>query len=134
MDTQSIVDVLMSDVSLLSCDRVNSVKGSHGSLSVAVLHAANRIVDSLLSGSDARINNTNTPDIPLDGIIREGVDAAMECGATPSNAALVTAALLYLTGTGSRVGVPASNRKLGAMARMHAGAEPSGVAVIPTAK
>ena len=134
MDTQRIVDCLLSDVSLLSCDRVNSVKGSHGSLSIAILNAANRIVESLLAGTDARINNTNAPDIPLDGIIKKGVAAAKEFGATPSNAALITATLLYFTGTGSRAGVPASNRKLGAMARMHAGAERSGVAMIPTAK
>jgi len=134
MDQTKLTEIIMSDVNLLTCDRINALKGGHGGLNIAALNVSNTIIKALLEGRDASLINSNTRDIPLDGLVQLGVDAAMATGATPSNAALLTAVMLYFTGTAARAGTPAANRKLGAMARFHAGAERCGVVAIPTPK
>jgi hypothetical protein len=134
MKEETLIETLMSDVSLLTCDRINALPGGHGSLTIAYLSVANRIVEAHLSGEDSSLVNANAPSTDLDRLVDRCVEAARAVGAVPSNAALITAVLLYFTGTASRAGVPAANRKLGAMARMHAGAERCGVSNIPTPK
>jgi hypothetical protein len=134
MDASHVIETVLSDVTLLTCDRINALKGGHGGLTFAFLNVANCLTEALLAGRDARLQHANAPDIPLDELVQRGVDAAMAAGATPSNAALLTSLLLYFTGTAARAGVPAANRKLGAMARMHAKAERCGVAIIPSPK
>ncbi len=134
MKPSYITEIILSDVTLLTCDRINALKGGHGGLPFAFLGAANVITEALLAGRDGRIDNANAPDIPLDELVGSAVSTAMAGGATPSNAALITALLLYFNGTEARAGVPAANRKLGAMARLHAGVERGGVATIPTPK
>ena len=134
LQNREIADIILSDVSSLTCDRIDALKGGHGGLVFAVTSAADRITEALLEGRDARLQNANAPHLPLDELVRYGVDQAKALGATPSNAALITALLLYFTGTAARAGVPAANRKLGALARMHAGAERCGVSNIPTQK
>jgi hypothetical protein len=134
MREDKLIETILSDVSLLTCDRINALPGGHGSLTIAYLSVANRIVEAHLSGKDTALVNANASNTGLDGLVRHCVEAARAVGAVPSNAALITAVLLYFTGTASRAGVPAANRKLGAMARMHAGAERCGTSNIPTPK
>jgi hypothetical protein len=134
MKEDKLIETLLSDVSLLTCDRINALPGGHGSLTLAYLSVANLIVEAHLSGKNIALENANAASTELDGLVHRCVEAAKALGAVPSNAALITAVLLYFTGTASRAGVPAANRKLGAMARMHAGAERCGVSNIPTPK
>ncbi|MBU2548381.1 MAG: hypothetical protein KKB20_08235 [Proteobacteria bacterium] len=134
MTKDKFIDAILSDVSLLTCDRINALPGGHGSLTIAYLSVANLIVEARLAGKNMALENANAVSTDLDGLIQGCVAAAKEAGAVPSNAALITAVLLYFSGTAPRAGVPAANRKLGAMARMHAGAERCGTVAIPTPK
>ena len=134
MDTSRIVEAILSDVSLMTSDRIDALKGGHGGALFAGLNAANRLAEAVLAGGSPELQNLNNPTTPLDDLIQKSVAAAGEAGATPSNAALITAALLYFVGTHSRSGIPAANRKLGALCRIHAGAERGGVCQMPTPK
>jgi len=81
--------------------------------------------------SKATLVDAASPHIPIDLIIQKAVNEAKVAGASPENAALIVAALAYFSGAAARAGVPMANRKLGAMARMHAGAcKTSGIALV----
>jgi hypothetical protein len=92
------------------------------------------IVSELKRGADHKLRLVNAPTQPLDELLRKTIDASLRAGAAPANAALISAVMLYLTGTKAQVGIPAGNRKLGASARMIAGVDRCGVAAIPTSK
>ncbi|MBN1153184.1 MAG: hypothetical protein JXA58_08230 [Dehalococcoidia bacterium] len=123
-----------SNVDLLSNDRLEALTAGHGMVNMAVWSIANVIVEERARGVDISLRFANSQSQPADDVIRKCVAAAVGAGAEAGNASLLSAVLLYLAGTPSQVGVPAGNRKLGALTRMAAGVPRCGVATIPTAK
>lgn len=124
----------VSDVINLTNDRVEALAGGHGMVNMAVFSIANVIVEEVLQGGDISMQFANRRHLPLEAIITRAIKAAVKSGADKTNAALLTAACIYLAGSAAQAGIPAGNRKLGATARMLAGVCRSGVAMIPTAK
>lgn len=123
-----------ADVNLMSNDRLEALSKGHGMLNMAVFGVADVIIEAIDSGRDIRVRNTDAKTIPLDDVIKKAVDAAKTAGADGANAGLITAVMLYLAGSGVQAGIPVGNRKLGAMARMAAGADRCGVAAMPSPK
>lgn len=119
---------------LMTNDKLEAATKGYGVLTIPVYCAANSIVEDVLKGLDVTLMDASAPDIPLDTIIERAVKAAMEAGACPENAALIVATLAYFSGAAARAGVPMANRKLGAMARMHAGASKTGAIGLVTNK
>ncbi len=119
---------------LMTGDSIKALAGGHGMLNVAAFCAANAIADEILGGKRLKVEALNQTTTQMDSVVAAGVHAAMESGADPSNAALISATLCYIAGSNVRAGVPSGNRKLGAMARLIAGVQRGGVLTIPTPK
>ena len=124
----------LSRPELMTGDSIKALAGGHGMLNVAAFCAANAIAAVVRQGKSLKVKALNETRIDMDTVVEAGVKAAMEIGADPSNAALITAALCYIAGSNVRAGVPSGNRKLGAMARLKAGAQRGGVLILPTPK
>jgi hypothetical protein len=118
----------------LTNDRIEALLGGHGMLNIPVIAVADVVGDELLRGADIEVKFANLRRQPVDDVLAKAIRAAEDAGATPANAALLAAAVLYLAGAKPQVGIPAGNRKLGATARMIAGVDRCGVAAVPTGK
>ncbi|RJP21144.1 MAG: hypothetical protein C4520_10535 [Candidatus Abyssobacteria bacterium SURF_5] len=124
----------IADVDLMTCDRLEALSKGHGMLTLAVFSIANVIAEEFLRGKTLKVTADNAPEIPLDDVLAKCIAAARAAGADSANAALLSATLLYFAGANVQAGVAAGNRKLGAMARMIAGADRCGVMSVPTPK
>lgn len=128
------VNACTANVNWMTNDRIQALTGGHGMLNLSVYAVANVLAEELMRGADISVRFANVHSQQVDDVLRKAVEAAKSAGADSANAALIAAVMLYLCGTEVQVGVPSGNRKLGAMARMIAGADRCGVAAIPTAK
>jgi hypothetical protein len=123
-----------ANVDWLTNDRIEALTGGHGMLNLPVIAITDALAVELLRGADLQVKFANVAHQPIDDLLAKAIDAARSAGADSANAALLSAALLYLAGASAQVGIPAGNRKLGATARMIAGVDRCGVAAIPTGK
>lgn len=136
MEKEVIAAVMasISEVDLMTNDRIEALTKGHGMLNIAAICAANSITEDLLKGIEIKLVDENRQYLPIDDVLKKAIDSAKLAGADSANAALISATLCYLAGSNAQAGVPAGNRKLGAMARMIAGVDRCGVLAIPTAK
>ncbi len=123
-----------SDVVNLTCDRIEALAGGHGMINLAIFSVANVVTEELIRGQSLEVKFANQRRLPVDDILAKAVEAAKKAGADRANAALLAAAIMYLAGSPAQVGIPAGNRKLGATARILAGADRCGVGAVPTGK
>lgn len=131
----SIVEMAaVSDINNLTADRIEALAGGHGMLNLSVYTCANVIIESLSNGGKLDVKNANAKRLPMEDILEKCIAVSKAGGCDPANAALMGAVMMYFAGSAAQVGIPAGNRKLGAMARLIAGNDRCGVATIPTAK
>lgn len=123
-----------SDIDMMTNDRIEALTKGHGMLNISAICAANSIAEDVLRGTEIKLTDHNVQQLPIDGVLKKAIESAKLAGADSANAALISATLCYFAGTNAQAGVPAGNRKLGAMARMIAGVDRCGVLAIPTAK
>ena len=128
------VTAATANVNWLTSDRIEALAGGHGMLNIAVIAIANVVTEELLRGADISVKFANVRHLPVQDVLTKAIAAAGDAGADGANAALLSAAMLYVMGAQAQVGIPAGNRKLGAMARMIAKVDRCGVVAIPTAK
>ena len=124
----------IADLSNVTNDRIEALTKGHGMVNLAAMCAGNAIAIDVLRGINIKLTDEDSGYLPVDDVLRKGVEAAKEAGADPANAALIAATIMYFCGTNAQAGVPAGNRKLGALARMIAGVDRCGVAAVPTPK
>jgi hypothetical protein len=124
----------VSDANFMTCDRIDALTGGHGMLNMSIHSICNVLAEELLQGGDLSVKFANKRHLPMEDIMKKAIDSAKAAGADPANSALLTAAIMYLCGSAAQVGIPAGNRKLGATARLIAGADRCGVATMPTPK
>jgi hypothetical protein len=124
----------VSDVDMMTNDRIEALTKGHGMLNIAALCVANSVTDDVLKGTDIMLTDHNVQKLPIDDVLRKAINAAELAGADPANAALLAATVCYFAGTNAQAGVPAGNRKLGAMARIIAGVDRCGIVAVPTPK
>lgn len=118
----------------LTTEKFDAILGGFGVFNLGVWAAANVIAKEKQKGKKINVGVSNEKTTDIDEVARKAVKVLMDCGADASNAALVAATLLYWAGSSVTAGIPAPNRKLGAVCRMAAGAPAGRVANIPTEK
>jgi hypothetical protein len=124
-------------------DKLEAATRGHGSLVIPVYCAANSLAEDVFCGfaspdmellSRMTLVDAAAATLPLDMVMEKAIRQSMLAGAAPENAALIVASLAYFTGSCARSGVPLGNRKLGAIARMHAGAPRTSAIALTTGK
>jgi hypothetical protein len=124
-------------------DKLEAATRGHGALVIPVFCAANSLAEDIFCGIGApemqlmdrmTVIDAAAPSLPIDMVIEKAVREAKRAGAEPANAALIVAALAYFSGSCARAGVPLGNRKLGAITRMHAGADRTSAIALTTNK
>ncbi len=124
-------------------DKLEAATRGHGALVIPAFCAANSLAEDIFCSvgvpemhllNRMAVLDAAAPHLPLDTIIEKAVQEAKRAGAAPENAALIVAALAYFSGSCARAGVPLGNRKLGAIARMHAGAARTSAIALTTNK
>jgi hypothetical protein len=124
-------------------DKLEAATRGHGALVIPVFAAANSLAEDIFCTagipemqllSRMTVVDASAAQLPLDMVIEKAVREAKRAGAEPANAALIVAALAYFSGSCARAGVPLGNRKLGAIARMHAGAGRTSAIALTTNK
>ncbi len=124
-------------------DKLEAATRGHGSLVIPVYCAANSLAEDVFCGfaspdmellSRMTLVDAAAASLPLDMVMEKAIRQSMNAGAAPENAALIVASLAYFTGSCARSGVPLGNRKLGAIARMHAGAPRTSAIALTTGK
>ena len=124
-------------------DKLEAATKGHGSLVIPVYCAANSLAEDVFCGigspdmellSRMTLVDASAASLPLDMVMEKAIRQAKLGGAAPENAALIVASLAYFTGSCARSGVPLGNRKLGAIARMHAGAPRTSAIALTTGK
>jgi methylthioribose-1-phosphate isomerase len=118
----------------LTNDKLEAAMKGHGVLVMPALAVGNSVAADLKRGLDIKLDDAAAMEIDLDIIIERAVKAAIDNGASPENAALLVAATVYLAGSGARAGVPMANRKVGATARIAAGASRTSAIALQTNK
>jgi len=128
---------------LMTNDKLEAATKGHGSLVIPVYAAANSIAEDIfcaVAGPEMilmdrmTVVDASAGELPLDMVIEKAVREAKNAGAEPANAALIVATLAYFAGSSARSGVPLGNRKLGAIARIHAGAARTSAIALVTGK
>lgn len=124
----------IADITNVTNDRIEALTAGHGMVNLAAICAGNAIAMDVLRGINIKLTDEDSGYLPVDDVLRKGIEAAKDAGADAANAALLAATIMYFSGTNAQAGVPAGNRKLGALARMIAGVDRCGVAAVPTPK
>lgn len=123
-------------------DKLEAATRGHGALVIPAFAAANSLAEDIFCNIGApemhlmnmTVVDASAPHLPLDSVIGKAVGEARQGGAEPANAALIVATLAYFSGSCARAGVPLGNRKLGAIARMHAGGDRTSAIALTTNK
>ncbi|MBC7341093.1 MAG: hypothetical protein H5U02_01335 [Clostridia bacterium] len=118
----------------LTTEKFDAILGGFGVFNLGIWAAANVIAKEKQKGKKINVTVSNEKTTDIDEVARKAVKVLMDCGADASNASLAAATLLYWAGSSTTAGIPAPNRKLGAVCRMAAGAPAGRVANIPTEK
>jgi len=126
----------------MTVDKLEAATRGHGALVIPAFAAANSLAGDIFCSigapemrlMDMAVVDASAPSLPLDSVIAKAVGEAKRGGAEPANAALIVATLAYFSGSCARAGVPLGNRKLGAIARMHAGGDRTSAIALTTNK
>lgn len=124
----------ISSIQNITNDRIEALTKGHGMTNIGAMCAANAIATELFRGANIQLTDEDSGSLQIDQVLEKGIEAAREAGASPANAALFAASICYFAGSNAQAGVPAGNRKIGALARMIAGADRTGVISVPTPK
>ncbi len=115
-------------LSIMTNDRIDAMSGSNGTLNIAVLTLLDAVTEELINGNDLSLSFKNSKNIQLEYTIERLLKLTDYLDVDRANASFIIALVLYISGTDPRAGVPAGNRKLGALCRIKAGV-PRGSAV-----